>query len=134
MKSLAVVSLLCAFLAAAAFPADAASEGEKQAPAKSRTARPKRLAPSNARPDADLPCPRAAWKEDPVCFGEGDPGGLPTPSGRSAERPQGGRNEAAIKPVVNLNNRLNGPGVIYKHDGNAVTSDFGGGVGLQLPF
>ena len=85
-----------------------------------------------------LPCPRAAYKGDPVCFGEGDKDALPLPSGSpvAQERPADG---IKIKPTTSLNSRPTGfgpyqGGVVYQSNGNAVTNNYGGGVKMELPF
>jgi hypothetical protein len=85
-----------------------------------------------------LPCPRATYKDDPVCFGEGDKDALPVPSGTPAaqERPADG---LRVKPTANLNSRPTGvgpyqAGVVYQSNGNAVTNNFGGGMKVELPF
>jgi hypothetical protein len=44
-----------------------------------------------------------------------------------------------LKPTANLNPRPSGPGpyqagVVYQSNGNAVTSNYGGGVKIELPF
>jgi hypothetical protein len=85
-----------------------------------------------------LPCPRATYKDDPVCFGEGDKDALPVPSGAptAQERPADG---LRVKPTANLNSRPSafGPyqaGVVYQSNGNAVTNNFGGGMKVELPF
>jgi hypothetical protein len=85
-----------------------------------------------------LPCPRATYKDDPVCFGEGDKDALPMPSGSPAaqERLVDG---LKIKPTTNLNSRPSGfgpyqAGVVYQSNRNAVTNNYGGGVKMELPF
>lgn len=107
------------------------------APMKS-SARPSRAAAPEARQAA--PCPRGTWKDDPVCFGEDDKDGLPTPSANSAPSEHRAP-EATIKPTAAINPRPAGPGgsvyqsgIVYQSNGNAVTSNYGGGVTLQLPF
>lgn len=47
--------------------------------------------------------------------------------------------ELAVNPTANLNPRPSSPGpcqagVVYQPNGNAVTSSYGGGVSVQLPF
>ncbi len=89
----------------------------------------------NGKAAANLgaPCSRGKWKDDPVCYGEGRPDALPTPSPGSAE-PSGGINrDVSIRPRMNINPRT-GAGVIYKSNGDALGSDFGAGVGMRLPF
>ncbi len=103
--------------------------------AQARSAKPvAKKPPAKPAPDAQAPCARGRWKDDPVCFGEGDSDVLPTPSADSAGKDANDvKTGGGVKPKLNLNSRL-GSGVIYKRDGTAVTSDFGGALGLQLPF
>ena len=42
--------------------------------------KPAKVKPAPVAAKTDLPCPRAKWKDDPVCFGENDPSALPLPS------------------------------------------------------
>ncbi len=130
------IALSLALAACVLMPEVTLAEALQPRPAAAPAHRKPVRAPHSAKPaaSADAPCPRGKWKDDPVCFGEDDPNALPTPSATSAERTVGSKTDVTIKPSVNLNSRLTGPGVIYKHDGTAVTSDFGGGVGLHLPF
>jgi hypothetical protein len=84
-----------------------------------------------------LPCPRATYKDDPVCFGERDKDALPLPSSTSVPH-QSTPDGLKVKPTANLNPRPTGPGpyqagVVYQSNGNAVTSNYGGGVKLELP-
>lgn len=97
----------------------------------------KRQTPPVSEP---APCPRATWKDDPVCFGEGDRDALPVPSATSIqhERTADG---IEIKPTAKLNPRPTGPGGgayqsenTYQSNGNSVTSTYGGGLSLHLPF
>jgi hypothetical protein len=91
-------------------------------------------------PKAEMPpCPRGTWKDDPICFGEGATDTLPTPSARSTELSGAPSNGPTIKPTANINARPGGPGpyqagVIYQPNGNAVTSNYGGGLKMELPF
>ncbi len=92
-----------------------------------------------AAPSDGAPCPRGTWKDDPVCFGEGAPDTLPTPSANSAANNTASSNGPTIKPTANINPRPVGPGpyqggVVYQSNGNAVTSNYGGGVKMELPF
>jgi len=91
-------------------------------------------------PQQAAPCARGTWKDDPVCFGEDEKDALPTPSAGSvtSDRPS---NAPSIAPTAAINPRPSGPGggvyqsgVVYQSNGNAVTSNYGGGVKLQLPF
>lgn len=84
------------------------------------------------------PCPRGTWKDDPVCFGEGEQGAVPVPSSGSVAS-AAPSSEPTIKPSTNINPRPSGPGpyqagVVYQPNGNPVTSNYGGSVSVQLPF
>jgi hypothetical protein len=79
--------LLSAFLAApvaAQSPSAIAKTGATVASAEGnageRNAGMRKAVPKRA---AKLPCARARWKDDPVCFGENDPSALPVPSARA---------------------------------------------------
>lgn len=91
-------------------------------------------------PKADMaPCPRETWKDDPVCYGESAPDTLPTPSAGSPAPGRAPSNGPIIKPTANINPRPDGPGpyqagVIYQSNGNAVTSNYGGGIKMESPF
>lgn len=86
------------------------------------------------------PCARGTWKDDPVCFGEGEPNALPTPSTNSV-RSNSHSNELSIKPTANLNSRTPSPGggmyhsgVTYQSNGNIGSSGYEGGMKVDLPF
>ena len=70
-KVLAAIPFLALLASACAAPAQA-----------EKAARAKQPAPAAAAPD----CPRAAYKGDPVCFGEDDGRNLPTPSAGAVRR------------------------------------------------
>jgi hypothetical protein len=117
-----------------------AEEVTKPAPAPTaKTTKPKRdAAEAKEKAAAALPCARATYKDDPICFGEGDKDALPVPSGATTaqERPSDG---LRVKPTANLNARPVGfgpyqAGVVYQSNGNAVTNNFGGGMKVELPF
>ncbi len=85
------------------------------------------------------PCPRGTWKDDPVCFGEGATDTLPTPSAGSVANTSSSTSGPTLKPTANINPRPVGPGpyqggVVYQSNGNAVTSNYGAGVKMELPF
>ena len=142
MSSRANVFAACVAFVLAYGPAagQAASSGDLTQPplAKSKSVKAKRAAAKEAKAkpatEAPAPCARGQWKDDPVCFGEDDQNVLPTPAAGSAERSGAAKNEVGVKPMVNINSRTSAPGVIYQSNGNTVTSDFGGGVSLHLPF
>jgi hypothetical protein len=110
--------------------------GSKTARAKSMPARPAH--DKDETKSAAAPCARGAWKDDPVCFGENDKDALPLPSAGSVQNSNPSP-QPTIKPTANVNPRPSGPGsyqagVVYQPNGNAVTSNYGGGISLQLPF
>lgn len=122
--------------------AAAAQSGEPAPKLSAKAAHEKRTPPGKAEKNAatdPAPCARGTWKDDPVCFGEGEKDALPTPSANSVSA--GASSDATVKPTATLNPRPPGPGggvyqpgVVYQSNGNAVTSNYGGGVKLDLPF
>jgi hypothetical protein len=137
-----VIFLAYAVIALALGPAAAAASTNAELthtpPDKAKSAKAKRAASQTERKakpaaEAQAPCARGTWKDDPVYFGEGDRNTLPTPSASSAES-GGAKNDAGVKPMVNINSRTSAPGAVYQSNGNSLTSDFGGGVSLHLPF
>ena len=115
--------------------------GQGWAVARDGPTRPGKAGPTRgaaAKTNEPAPCPRGSWKDDPVCFGEGEKDALPTPSAKSGKG-DSAATEPTIKPTANINPRPTGPGpyqagVVYQSNGDAVTSNYGGGVSLQLPF
>lgn len=87
---------------------------------------------------APLPCARAKWKDDPVCFGEGDSSALPVPSARalgsSEPSAQTRKGDIAVFPKSSLSQSSNeprygsGPNPIKRGRG------VGGGIGLIYHF
>jgi hypothetical protein len=143
MSGRATILLAYAVIALALGPAAAAASANTELthtpPDKAKSAKAKRAASQMERKtkpaaEAQAPCARGTWKDDPVCFGEGDRNTLPTPSASSAESNGGAKNDASVKPMVNINSRTSAPGAVYQSNGNSLTSDFGGGVSLHLPF
>jgi len=99
-RGLAFLLCVCAATAASAQGAD----DPGAAPASGVAAKPGRKAqkPKQAATSDVLPCPRATWKDDPVCFGAQDADALPTPSthGReTATRAKGSFQPAAAENV-----------------------------------
>lgn len=132
---LPVAAAVLACAVAVANGQDGLAQPSKAAHAKLGRATP--AAGPKAEPSGAAPCPRGTWKDDPVCFGEGEPDTLPTPSARSAA--SASSSGPTIKPTANINPRPLGPGpyqagVVYQSNGNAVTSNYGGGVQMELPF
>jgi hypothetical protein len=133
----AVWLLVVALIAACSFATAQEAEKPKQAPA-GKSAKLKREAAKTDKGVEALPCPRATYKDDPVCFGADDKDALPMPHGPAAaqERPADG---LRVKPTTSLNARPTGVGpyqggVVYQSNGNAVTNNYGGGVKMELPF
>jgi hypothetical protein len=86
---------------------------------------------------SSLPCPRAQWKNDPVCFGENDPEALPMPSAQSGAAVKSGPRRArdlSITPKAGLASSDRQP--IYGVDPppryNA--RELSGGIGVGVPF
>ena len=83
-----------------------------------------------------LPCPRAKWKDDPVCFGEDDPSALPLPTARSTPPKEGSTRagDITISPKAKVNQ--DSPQPIYGNSPNPSpsTSQFGGGLGVGFHF
>lgn len=134
------IELLAASLFLFASLATAEPSGE-QRPKEIRAPRvAKHAHPKEAKTEA-APCPQGSgqevWKDDPALFGACDPDALPVPSAHAVVHDPAP--QPTIKPTANLNPRPTGPGpyqagVVYQSNGNAVTSNYGGGVSIQLPF
>ncbi len=84
--------------------------------------------------DAALPCARAQWKHDPVCFGANDGGDLPVPDARSGEKGEHHSGDISIEPKVGVNQLAKQPVYINSPNPNPSGTQFGGGLGLKLPF
>ena len=54
----------------------------------------------------ELPCPRATWKDDPVCAGEPDEHTLPTPSSHATASPQRGAPKVQFRGWTTLRSVL----------------------------
>jgi hypothetical protein len=129
-----------AFLFAAAFVIAVAGPARAQDKPK-HPRKPGSAAREAATPVAQpAPCARGTWKDDPVCFGEGDRDALPVPSTASVPRERAAAGPE-LKPMAKLNPHPTSPGggayqsdVVYQSNGNAVTSNYGGGLSLHLPF
>ncbi len=92
---LAAVAVLAPSLAAAQAPSTDAAKKPKHVKAK----------PPAAKAAEALPCPRAQWKDDPVCFGADDPAALPLPSARSTPAKEGSvrSGDVTISPKMKVN-------------------------------
>ncbi|HEY8161097.1 MAG TPA: hypothetical protein VIF34_02330 [Methylocystis sp.] len=139
-----LIKLLAAILLSPGLAAaQALDEPRRAQPPAAKTVRPTGAGATQAhlkkeaKPEA-APCPQGTWKDDPVCFGQGEQDALPLPSAGSVHH-SSAPNDLNIKPTANINPRQTGPGpyqagVVYQSNGNAVTSNYGGGVSVQLPF
>jgi hypothetical protein len=98
--------------------------------------KPDKVKPAPVAAKTALPCPRAKWKDDPVCFGENDPSALPLPSARSTPPKEGSARagEITISPKAKVNQ--NSPDPVYGNspNPNPSTSQFGGGLGVGFHF
>ncbi len=134
----APVSMLILLVVVPAFLANGPAEPKEQTKPRSAAKVSQgsaRRIPSRAdEKKSAAPCPRGAWKDDPVCFGENDPDILPTPKSASGKHMGANPGDVTITPQMSLNSRTAAPGVVYKHDGTALTSDVGSGVAVHLPF
>ena len=100
----------------------------------------------------ELPCPRATWKDDPVCAGEPDEHTLPTPSSHATASPQRGApkvqvpgvDNLAVGPDIQANNNPRLPGYdsvpmldsVHKNIPDGTVSSPGSrmGLGMDLKF
>jgi hypothetical protein len=95
--------------------------------------RPKQA--SNATSQTDqLPCPRANYKDDPVCFGENDPDQLPLPSSSSVATTAKKTKEVSVEPIGSLNNPVQSPVFLTLPNPNPLGTQFGGGAKVNVPF
>jgi hypothetical protein len=90
---------------------------------------------------AALPCARAGWKDDPVCFGENDPDALPVPSAQSGAAVKSDPKHAqdmSITPKAGAGG--SDPQPLYSVDPHANPSprsnarELNGGIGVGVPF
>jgi hypothetical protein len=124
--SLAIALALACFGA----PAQGAPEAGRLAPAAAKIQKIKTKASS-------LPCARARWKNDPICFGDNDPYALPVPSAQSGAAVKAGPRRAqdlSITPKAGLASSDRQPlyGVDPPPRYNA--KEFSGGIGVGVPF
>jgi len=128
MRRVREVVLFCAAAFFAAPPALA--QDAKPVPTKAK--------PAKADKSSAAICPQGSYKGDPACFGANDPQALPTPSARSssnAARP----GDILLEPKAGLNQGLQTDRGVIPYEGNNPDpnprqSQFGGGLGLKLPF
>ncbi len=138
MKTKTFIILVAAFATFALSPALAQSLDAPQAATSQPKKKPK---PTKARPapvaaTTALPCPRAKWKDDPVCFGENDPAALPLPSAQSTPPKEGSTRsgDISISPKAKVNQESPQPIYGNNPDPHPSTSEFGGGLGVNFHF
>jgi hypothetical protein len=133
---LALALIVCE--AEAQAPAEGRGESPQAAPPQKTQSKKTKASRAATQTETALPCARARWKDDPVCFGENDPAALPLPSAGSGGSKDGAakRNneDVTITPKAGVNNRAGEP--IYGNNPNPRPSDtnFGGGVGVNFNF
>ena len=98
--------------------------------------KPAKVKPAPVAAKTDLPCPRAKWKDDPVCFGENDPSALPLPSAQSTPAKEGSTRagDITLSPKARVNQDLPQPVYGNNPNPNPSTSQFGGGLGVDFHF
>ncbi len=101
-----------------------------------KKAKPAKVKPAPVAATPGLPCPRAKWKDDPVCFGENDPSALPLPSARSTPAKEGSTRagDITISPKARVNQDSPQPTYGNNPDPHPSTSEFGGGLGVGIHF
>jgi hypothetical protein len=126
------IILVAAFVAAPAL-AQSVDAPQVQSKKKPRPAKVKR-APVAAK--TALPCPRAKWKDDPVCFGENDPSALPLPSAQSTPPKEGSARagDITVSPKAKVNQESADPVYGNNPNPNPSSSQFGGGLGVGFHF
>jgi hypothetical protein len=107
----------------------AAAETRKPAGKQARAA-----APANEA----LPCPRATYRNDPVCFGDDDAGNLPTPS-HKAERQAASpgfrvNDEVSIRPSTDVKSSDKTPVRFNNANPNPHSQDVSGGAAVHYKF
>ena len=139
MRTRLFIILVAAFAALALRPAFAQSVDAPQVqPKKKPEQKPKqaKVKPAPVAATTALPCPRAKWKDDPVCFGENDPSALPLPSAQSTPAKEGSirAGDVTISPKAKVNQ--DSPQATYGNNPNPnpSTSQFGGGLGVGFHF
>ena len=115
---------------AAASPSDKPQVEPKKKP------KPAKVKPAPVAAKTALPCPRAKWKDDPVCFGENDPSALPLPSAQSTPAKEGSTRagDITLSPKARINQNSPQPTYGNNPNPNPSTSQFGGGLGAEFHF
>jgi hypothetical protein len=123
---------------AAAFACAPALAGPDDAPQDQPKKKPTaaKVKPAPVAAKAALPCPRARWKDDPVCFGENDPSALPLPSAGSTPPKEGSTRagDITVSPKAKVNQQSPDPVYGNNPNPNPSTSQFGGGLGVGFHF
>jgi hypothetical protein len=129
VRAFTFIVLLAAF---AVSPALAQSVDAPKTQAKKKP-KPK---PATAAAAPALPCARAQWKDDPVCFGENDAAALPLPSAGSTPAKEGSTRpgDITISPKAKVNQDSPQPIHGNSPDPHPSSSEFGGGLGVGFHF
>ena len=135
MRTKFFIILVAAFAALALRPALAQSVDAPQVQPKKK-AKPAKVKPAPVAATPALPCPRAKWKDDPVCFGENDSAALPLPSARSTPAKEGSirAGDITISPKAKVNQDSPQPVYGNNPNPNPSASQFGGGLGVGIHF
>ena len=139
MRTRFFIILVAAFVAA---PALAQSneppqvESNKPQVEPKKKPKPAKVKPAPVATTPSLPCPRAKWKDDPVCFGENDPSALPLPSAQSTPAKEGSTRagDITLAPKARVNQDSPQPTYGNNPNPNPSTSQFGGGLGAEFHF
>jgi len=127
--------LVCAQAMAQSPAPDGASHAHRKPPKTSSHQRDAATPVSEGAAASSLPCPRAQWKDDPVCFGENDRDSLPVPDARGRqERAEHHSGDVSIEPKMGVNRPAQPPVYINNPNPNPLGTQFGAGVDMKLPF
>jgi hypothetical protein len=121
-------------VALAAFLGGAATAQPSDAPGRAVAKKKKRAKEAETPAPTALPCTRAQWKDDPVCFGENDPATLPLPSAQSGVNGAKRSEDVSISPKVRVNQSAPEPVYLNNPSPRPSASELGGGVGLDFHF
>ncbi len=135
MKTKLFIILVAALAALVLHPALAQSVDAPQVQPKKKP-RQAKVKPAPVAAKSALPCPRAKWKDDPVCFGENDPAALPLPSAGSTPPKEGSTRagDITISPKAKVNQDSSQPTYGNNPNPNPSASQFGGGLGVGIHF
>ncbi|MGA9826386.1 MAG: hypothetical protein WBQ53_16350, partial [Methylocystis sp.] len=103
MRTKLFIILVAICAAIALRPALAQSVDAPQVQPKKKP-KPAKVKPAPVAATPAIPCPRAKWKDDPVCFGENDPSALHLPSDQSTPAKEGSirAGEITISPKAKV--------------------------------